>query len=131
MSKKLNWPINELTIRNVKFTALENIIKFVYDGKVQISTSGDLQDFVDVYKLLNINLGGKVGDIVKKIDMDKNASDMEDSSKELLDFKCSNCDTNFETRKQLVRHVREVHRKEPTKPKQPYACVKCGKLYTV
>ena len=136
VSKKLSGllgskPINELTIRNVKFTALENLVKFIYNGKVQISSPGDLQDFVDVYKLLNINLGKKVSDIVKKIDMSKSVSDLDDSSQEPLGFRCENCDKSFQSRKKLVRHVREVHRKEPTKQKQSYSCEKCGEVYMV
>ena len=124
-------PTDELSFRNVKFTALENVVNFVYNGKVQILNAGDLQDFADVYAILKINLGKKVGDIVNRLGMNKSDSDLENTSQELVELKCENCQKTFKSKKQLVRHVREVHRQEPPNPKQSYACEKCGVLHTV
>ena len=125
--------LNELVVRNVKYQGLKNVIKFIYDGKVQIPNSEEMIDFCDCYTLLNINLGPKIGELVKKITMniEKSESDPEKASQDNL-FKCENCDKHFVTRKQMTRHVREVHNKqEPSKVKQSYSCENCGTVFTV
>ena len=127
--------VSELVVRNVKFQGLKSLIKFIYNGKIQIPNSEEMMDFCDCYTLLNVNLGPKIGDLVKKISMNtaRSESDREKASQENL-FKCANCDKHFPTRKQLTRHVREVHNKQDApkpKVKQNYSCENCGTIFTV
>ena len=123
-------PTNELVVRNVKYNGLVNLMNFIYNGKVQIGTTGELQDFADSYTLLNINLGPKVGEIVKKINLTKSDSETDHFSQE-TGFKCENCEKVFPTRKKLSRHIREVHKPAPPKVKPSYTCENCGVVYTV
>ena len=59
-------PTSELVVRNIKYTGLENLVNFIYNGKVNIGTTGELQDFADSYTLLKINLGKKIGESLKE-----------------------------------------------------------------
>ena len=61
---------NKMTIRNVKYPALENIFNFVYNGKLMISQESDKQDFVAAFRHLKMNLGKKVEKLIEKLDSD-------------------------------------------------------------
>ena len=134
LSCLLSNDISVLTIRNVKFSALKNIIDFAYRGKIVLSTKGDLQDFAATYTYLKVNLGPKINKFVDDVDMGmtNSAVELENSCPELIELVCSNCNKIFETKTQLNRHIREVHNKEQAKPsKQQYVCEKCEKVSTV
>ena len=133
--------IDELPVRNVKFDALVNIVNFVYDGKIVLSSEGEAQDFADAFKVLEINLGKKVDGFIKRLNPDAAASDIESSSQEKLsqeklsheklEFKCTNCNKDFQTMKQFRRHTREVHQGGRVEAKKEYKCEKCDSVYTV
>ena len=112
--------VSELPIRNVKFSALENVVTFVYNGKILLSPGCERQDFVDAFNVLQINLGDKINTMIKKLDSHY-ISDNENSSQEVPELKCTNCDKVFDDKTKLVRHIREIHRKDKVKPKQKYA----------
>ena len=120
---------DELSIRNVKYHALESVVDFIYSGKITLSEGDDTQDFVAAYKILEINLGTKCNTVVQKLAMSYN-SEVEDSSQEQNEYKCSTCNKVME-RKQFLRHMREVHRKDKPKPKEKFPCENCDEVYTV
>ena len=123
--------INQITVRNVKYQGLKNVITFIYDGKVEIPDAEQLIDFADCYTLLNVNLGPKIGKSVKNITLNKGGESDSDNSSQEIQFRCANCEKSFTKQKQLSRHVREVHEKEKQKIKQTFACEKCGLVFTV
>ena len=124
--------VSELPIRNVKFSALENLVNFIYDGKIVLGDNGDIQDFVGAYIYLKIDLGDKVNNLIDKWDTGvQNCGDKDTSDHVPTDFRCCNCSKTFNDRKQLVRHLREVHNKGKKKQKQHFKCELCGETYTV
>ena len=124
--------VSELSVRNVKFSALENLVNFIYDGKIVLGDDGEVQDFVDAYTLSQINLGDKVNDFINRLNTRAVNSDNKATSDDVeTDFKCCNCNKTFDDKRRLTRHLREVHNKGKKKEKQLFACEQCGETYTV
>ena len=123
---------DELPVRNVKFSALKDIVTFIYTGRILMKNGPDIQDFVDGYKVLEIDLGKSVNKLIKKIVTGNvGEANSESSDSNQVEFKCSNCDKSFQHRKQLLRHVREKHQTREEKEKTVYSCELCGEKYTV
>jgi len=120
---------NKLVIRNVNIRGLTNLVKFIYNGRVDVSDGGELIDFADTFTILKINLGPKVAKMVSNITMHED-SEVAQSSQE---YKCENCDKNFADKRRFTRHLREVHDKVQPKLKSTpsYSCEKCGTVYKV
>ena len=131
---QLSVDVNELPVRNVKFSALQNIIDFAYHGKVTLTSKHDYHDFIDAYNVLKINLGPKINRLLEEVDsaVTNDVLDKDNGSQDLVELKCVLCNKIFEFKPQLQRHVREVHNKDRVKKtKQQYSCEKCNKVYTV
>ena len=92
-----------------------------------------LSDFADCFTLLSIQLGPKIGELVRKISMNNNSSENDSENEDQEEsFICANCDKNFMSKRKLNRHVREVHNKTvPRKDKKSYSCENCGKVHEV
>ena len=123
--------ITELPVRNVKFSALKNLFDFIYEGKILLPSSAELEDLAAAYKILNINLGKKINNIVDSIVSEVPNSDVESSCEETPDLMCKNCDKRFDDKTKFNRHIKEVHKKEQSVPRPKYSCEKCGAVYTV
>ena len=136
VSKKLSAELaakptaTELHVRNVKYSALEKLLDFIYSGKVLLSNPNDLQDFADAYNVLIVNLGEKVNKMINNIITGEKCNEIESSFDEKIELKCRNCDKTFKTKTLLKRHVREVHMKDQIE-KKTYACEQCSQVYTV
>ena len=133
VSKKLSLKFetsdsSEIKVRNVKIDTLTKVIDFVYNGKVKVSSSTEMTDFVDCYTLLNMYLGPKVTSEIRKLN-NLNSESSEKGSQEEV-FKCEECPKTFVSQKQLTRHRRQVH-KEIKQDKVVYKCANCEKEYTV
>ena len=97
LSKK---DMSEIAIRNVKFSALEHIVNFIYDRKIMLSNKGEVEDFADAYRKLKLNLGPKINQIIQKIEVGTiNSEDA--SSQDTIEFKCNNCDKQFASPKSV------------------------------
>ena len=122
----------ELRIRNVKFSALSNIINFIYDGKITLDNRCDLEDFAAAYNVLKVNLGAKVDALVNKIDDGDHTSEDNSEIDASSVLRCLNCEKVFADKPKLQRHNREAHRtEEQVKKKQKYECEQCSEVYTV
>ena len=72
VSKKLSAELaakptaTELHVRNVKYSALEKLLDFIYSGKVLLSNPNDLQDFADAHNVLRVDLGVKVDKMIAR-----------------------------------------------------------------
>lgn len=122
----------ELSIRNVKFAALNNLVNFIYEGKVTLDDRCDLQDFAAAYMILKVNLGAKVNSLVNNIDTGMQPSEDDSQTEDTPNLTCYNCGKIFTDKVKFQRHVREVHRKgQEVSKKQTYECENCGKIYTV
>lgn len=122
---------DKVVIRSVKFGGLKALVQFIYDGRVDIENSDDLMDFVDAFSLLQINLGPKIAKTVQNIAFDNETEKDTTKSSDQLTYKCETCNKLFKLKKQLTRHIREVHEKQTPKKKQSYACETCGSIHTV
>ena len=124
--------VSEIPIRNVKFSALKHLIDFIYERKVILSSSEEFQDFKDAYKLLELSLGSKINEIIERRDNNTaNNSAVESSNQNTEQFKCKNCEKEFKFKKQLIRHVREVHNKGDRRKQNTYICERCNTVYKV
>ena len=123
--------VSELTIRNVKFSALENLVNFIYNGKIELYNTADYQDLVAAYTLLTIDLGGQVDKLMNRIDPDLPMNDKGVSGEETAVLKCCNCEKTFNDKTKLTRHIREVHNRDQIRQRQKYSCEKCGHVYKV
>ena len=120
---------DKVVIRSVKFGGLKTLVEFIYEGRVDIENSDELMDFADAYSLLQINLGPKINKTVQNITLNTTENETNESSNS---YKCENCDKTFKSKKQLTRHLREVHQKQTAKKKkQSFACETCGTIFTV
>ena len=123
-------PTDVLKVRNVKFSALQNIISFIYNGNITIKTGGDVQDFVAGFKIMNLDLGKRVKDMIGRLDTEKGESNSE-SSQENEEFKCTTCDKVFTCQKKFNRHNRDTDMQKQEKEKTTYTCEKYRAVYTV
>ena len=80
---------SQLVIRNVSHEGLDNLVKFIYEGRVDIKSDECLIDFADAFTVLRCNMGQKVADMVKNITMD----DGDDGPTKLSQEKQNNCET--------------------------------------
>ena len=128
---KVSQSVDELIVRNVKFSALENIIKFIYTGKIIMKPGPEVQDFVAGYKVLDIDLRKKINESVKRSVGDILDTSSESDNSEEEEFNCSSCDKSYSDKAKLERHIRDKHSVKVVKEKITYACELCGEKYTV
>ena len=122
---------SEMIVRNVKFSSLKNMVDFIYTRKVVLNSYEELQDFAATYKVLIIDLGPKVNDLVRRVDNAATSDEVDNSSQEFIQLKCVNCDKQFDDKTKLKRHAREVHSKDRGKKRPSYVCEKCREIYKV
>ena len=97
-----------------------------------LASSEEFQDFKDAYKLLELSLGSKINEIIERRDTNTdNNSAVESANQNTEQFKCKNCAKEFEFKKQLIRHAREVHNKGDRRKQLTYICERCNTVYTV
>ena len=124
---------SQLVIRNVCHEGLDNLVRFMYEGRVDIKSDECLVDFADAFTVLRCNMGQKVADMVKNISID----DGDDAPSQLShnkQNKCETCDKSFITMKKLNRHIQQVHNRkseQKTIEKKLYACERCKTEYKV
>ena len=125
---------NKLVIRNVSHRGLDNLVKFIYEGRVDVYSDKSLVDFADAFTVMRCNMGQKVADMVKNITLTDEDSGSSQLSQE-KQIKCEMCDKTFKTMKKLHRHIKQVHNKEfgqKKKEKQKlYTCERCKTKYKV
>ena len=127
--------LSEISIKHVKFSALQNVVDFIYNKKVVLNNRDEAEDFAHAYNYLKVNLGAKANDTISRIEAgDETAlsGEIDNSSQELLQFKCETCGKSFDTKKQFTRHSREVHDKDrEKKAKNSFICENCKEIYKV
>ena len=125
---------NKLVIRNVSHRGLDNLVKFIYEGRVDVYSDKSLVDFADAFTVMRCNMGQKVADMVKNITLTDEDSGSSQLSQE-RQIKCEMCDKTFKTMKKLHRHIKQVHNKEFKKKKiekkKLYTCERCKTKYKV
>ena len=122
----------QIVIRNVSYEGLDNLIKFIYEGKIDINTNESLNDFVDALTVMRCNLGQKVANMVKNISLEEDSASSQPSQGKKNS--CETCGKSFKTMKILNRHIREVHNKKLKKnilKKKLHACERCKTEYKV
>ena len=110
---------------------MESVIDFIYNGRIEFEDSTELMDFVDAFSLLQVNMGSKIAKTIENISMNYTDSSEDLSHNPLI--KCENCEKIFKEKRQLSRHVRQVHEKKQANKliKKSFACEQCGAIYTV
>ena len=123
---------NKLVIRNVSHSGLEKLVKFIYEGRVDIYSDESLIDFADAFTVMRCNMGQKVADMIKNITLnDEDSGSTSQLSQEKL-AKCETCDKSFPTMRTLRRHMKQVHIKgQRKKEKKLFICERCKAKYKV
>ena len=122
---------DKLVIRNVSHGGLERLVKFIYEGRVDIYSDESLIDFADAFTVMRCSMGQKVADMVKNITLNDEDSASSPHSQEKL-IKCETCDKSFQTIKKLDRHITQVHNKGQKKKRRGlYLCERCKTKYKV
>ena len=125
---------SKLVIRNVSHEGLDKLVKFIYEGRVDIYSDKSLIDFADAFTVLRCNMGQKVADMVKNITLTDEDSGSSQLSQE-KQIKCETCDKTFKTMRKLNRHIKQVHNKEldqkKIKKQKLYTCERCKTKYKV
>ena len=121
-----------LVIRNVSHSGLENLVKFIYEGRVDIFNDESLVDFADAFTVMRCNMGKKVADMIQNIILnDEDSGSTSQLSQEKL-IKCETCDKSFLTMRKLRRHMKQVHTKvQRKKEKKLFVCERCKTKYKV
>ena len=122
---------SKIVIRSVKIGGLKSVIDFIYNGRIEFEDSTELMDFVDAFALLQVNMGSKIAKTIENMSMNFTDSSEDLSQNPLI--KCENCEKIFKEKRQLSRHVRQVHEKKQANKliKKSFACEQCGAIYTV
>ena len=105
------------------------MVDFIYTRKVVLNSYEELQDFAATYKVLIVDLGPKVNDLVRRVDNAATSDEVDNASQEFVQLKCVNCDKQFDHKTKLKRHAREVHIKDRRKKRPSYVCVNCREIY--
>ena len=124
---------SQLVIRNVSHEGLDNLVRFIYEGRVDIKSDECLVDFADAFTVLRCNMGQKIAEMVKNITID-DGDVVPSQLSHAKQNKCETCDKSFRTMKKLNRHFQQVHnRKSEQKIMKPklYACERCKTEYKV